>query len=186
MGWCLSTPQQASPTLSYFVVDEVHDEIVLTAAVSGTPNTTVEFEFFVAYDDGVVETEEGAAFCDDANVQLNGSGQGGILISFDRNVVFDASAIGGPFSFAIDFEDRIVATASDSNNAGTSEFSAASHPTLPGDFNLDGNVDGADFVVWAKFNGATNAVYTQGDADFDGNVDSDDYDIWFANYGDTP
>jgi hypothetical protein len=46
-----------------------------------------------------------------------------------------------------------------------------SSAALPGDFNLDGVVDGADYVVWRKGLGTT---YTQ-----------DDYDVWQANFGQT-
>jgi hypothetical protein len=42
-------------------------------------------------------------------------------------------------------------------------------PLLPGDFNLDGSVDAADYVVWRKGLGTT---YTQ-----------TDYNVWCANFG---
>jgi hypothetical protein len=44
-------------------------------------------------------------------------------------------------------------------------------PTLPGDFNLDGSVDAADYVVWRDGLGT---VFTQVD-----------YDIWRAHFGQT-
>jgi probable HAF family extracellular repeat protein len=46
------------------------------------------------------------------------------------------------------------------------------HDTLPGDFNNDGSVDAADYVVWRKGLGTT---YTQGD-----------YDLWRAHFGRAP
>jgi hypothetical protein len=52
---------------------------------------------------------------------------------------------------------------------------------LPGDFNRDGSVDVADFVVWRKSAGQT------GDLSADGNednvVDIDDYTLWRTNFG---
>jgi hypothetical protein len=51
---------------------------------------------------------------------------------------------------------------------GTLRIAAAD---LPGDFNHDGTVDAADYVVWRKGLGTT---YTQ-----------DDYNIWRANFGRT-
>jgi hypothetical protein len=184
----ISSPQQSPPTLSHFVVDEVHDEIVVQANISTAANQTVEVEFFVAYDDGTIVTEEGAVFCDDTSVQANSSGQGSVLFSFGRNVVFQAEAISpSPIAFEIDHEDRLVATATQtSDDAGTSEFSAASHPTLTGDYNLDGNVDTIDYVIWRNNEGATNAVYTQGDGNFDGTVNQADYTIWQSHFGLTP
>jgi hypothetical protein len=44
-------------------------------------------------------------------------------------------------------------------------------PVTPGDYNRDGTVDAADYVVWRKGSGAT---YTQAD-----------YDVWRANFGQT-
>jgi hypothetical protein len=44
-------------------------------------------------------------------------------------------------------------------------------PELPGDFNHNGVVDGADYVRWRDLLGT---VYTQAD-----------YDVWRANFGNT-
>jgi hypothetical protein len=44
-------------------------------------------------------------------------------------------------------------------------------PVTPGDYNRDGTVDAADYVVWRKGLGTT---YTQAD-----------YDVWRANFGQT-
>ncbi len=51
--------------------------------------------------------------------------------------------------------------------------------TAPGDFNLDGVVDAADYTVW-RDNQGTGLI---GDADFDGDADSDDQAVWAAAYG---
>jgi len=54
--------------------------------------------------------------------------------------------------------------------------------TQAGDFNLDGMVDGTDYVLWRKSQGA-GTQYTQGDADFDGDVDASDLGIWRSHFG---
>jgi hypothetical protein len=60
---------------------------------------------------------------------------------------------------------------------------AAVGPAVPGDFDGDGDVDGADFVAWqTNFPTATGAVYQQGDADFDGDVDGADFVVWQTNF----
>jgi hypothetical protein len=54
---------------------------------------------------------------------------------------------------------------------------------LPGDFNRDGSVDAADYVVWrAEFGRAGNLA---SDANEDNAVDADDYAFWRANFGRT-
>jgi hypothetical protein len=56
-----------------------------------------------------------------------------------------------------------------------------------GDFDLDGDVDGADFVAWqTNFPTASGATRAQGDADSDGDVDGADFVVWQTNFPFTP
>jgi hypothetical protein len=60
-------------------------------------------------------------------------------------------------------------------------------PTHPGDFDGDGDVDGADFVAWqTNFPTASGAILAQGDADGDGDVDGADFVVWQTNFPFTP
>jgi hypothetical protein len=53
----------------------------------------------------------------------------------------------------------------------------------PGDFDLDSDVDGADFVAWqTSFPTVTGATLSQGDADGDGDVDGADFVVWQTNF----
>jgi hypothetical protein len=52
----------------------------------------------------------------------------------------------------------------------------------PGDFNSDGDVDGADFVVWQSNFPGTGKNLATGDADGDGDCDGADFIIWQTNY----
>jgi hypothetical protein len=52
----------------------------------------------------------------------------------------------------------------------------------PGDYNLDGNVDAADSVLWKKLKDSNDP---RADGNRDGKVDQADYDIWKANLGQT-
>jgi len=54
--------------------------------------------------------------------------------------------------------------------------------TVTGDFNVDGSVDAADYVLWRKGLGS-GTTYSQGDADLDGDVDSDDLAAWQSAFG---
>ena len=44
----------------------------------------------------------------------------------------------------------------------TGEVTLTAVPSLPGDFNSDGTVDAADYVVWRKTDGTTRAATTPG------------------------
>jgi fibronectin-binding autotransporter adhesin len=60
-------------------------------------------------------------------------------------------------------------------------------PIVPGDFDSDGDVDGADFVAWqTNFPKASFATLSQGDADSDGDVDGADFILWQTNFPSTP
>jgi hypothetical protein len=51
------------------------------------------------------------------------------------------------------------------------------------DFDTDGDVDGADFLVWQRNFGAAGANKSQGDADGNGSVDNNDLNIFKSQYG---
>ncbi len=63
-------------------------------------------------------------------------------------------------------------------------FASSANPFHPADFDLDGDVDGNDFLVWqlgfAKFNG--DATLVDGDANGDGFVDGDDFLLWQSGF----
>lgn len=53
----------------------------------------------------------------------------------------------------------------------------------PGDFDGDGDVDGADFVAWqTNFPLTSGATLAGGDADADGDVDGADFDAWQTHF----
>jgi hypothetical protein len=57
-------------------------------------------------------------------------------------------------------------------------------PTTFADFNVDGRVDGRDFLAWQRGLGKTSGVtLADGDADFDGDVDAADLALWRSAYG---
>jgi hypothetical protein len=60
-------------------------------------------------------------------------------------------------------------------------------PLPPGDYNGNGSVDTADFVIWRKALGQSNMTPSGflADGDGDGQVDQDDYNLWREHYGET-
>ncbi len=54
-------------------------------------------------------------------------------------------------------------------------------PFYPGDYNLDGEVDGADQLIWQNTLGSTRAL--NADGNFDGIIDAADYTVWRDHLG---
>jgi len=52
-----------------------------------------------------------------------------------------------------------------------------------GDYNLNGTVDAADYVMWRKAEGSMVTPFSGADGSGNGAVDEADYDIWRANFG---
>ena len=55
-------------------------------------------------------------------------------------------------------------------------------PALPGDYNRNGTVDAADYVVWRKNNGTTNALPNDPTG---GTIGTAQYNQWRAHFGQT-
>jgi autotransporter-associated beta strand protein len=73
------------------------------------------------------------------------------------------------------------------DTGSTIDLAVLAAPGNDADFNDDGIIDAADYVVWRKFNGATGTGTDQtGDANGDGDVNDLDYDEWFENFGTSP
>lgn len=59
-------------------------------------------------------------------------------------------------------------------------------PGASGDYNRDGSVDAADYVVWRKTNGTSVAsAYAGADGSGNVNVGNEDYTVWRAHFGQT-
>ncbi|TWT78362.1 hypothetical protein Pla123a_11530 [Posidoniimonas polymericola] len=56
-------------------------------------------------------------------------------------------------------------------------------PELPGDYNVNGVVDAADYTIWRDSIDASVAPFTSADGSGNGLVDNADQTVWSANYG---
>ncbi len=66
------------------------------------------------------------------------------------------------------------------------ERAPAPPPITTGDYNLNGVVDAADYVVWRETLSQTVSPSSSGaDGNANGTIDSGDYDFWHARYGNT-
>jgi poly(beta-D-mannuronate) lyase len=54
---------------------------------------------------------------------------------------------------------------------------------LAGDYNSDGHVDAADYVLWRKTSGQNVPHWSGADGNGDGVVDGEDFDVWSENVG---
>lgn len=68
----------------------------------------------------------------------------------------------------------------DFNNLGFT--GTLTSPTVPGDYDFDGDVDGADFVVWQTTFPNPPLTPGAGDGDNDGDCDGADFVIWQTNF----
>jgi T5SS/PEP-CTERM-associated repeat protein len=53
---------------------------------------------------------------------------------------------------------------------------------IPGDYNFDGTVDAADYVVWRKTTGQSGTALAA-DGNNDGDINTDDFNIWRSHFG---
>jgi hypothetical protein len=58
-------------------------------------------------------------------------------------------------------------------------------PELPGDYNRDGVVDNADYILWRKTFGSPVAYGEGADGNINGMIDNGDYGVWETNFGGT-
>jgi Dockerin type I domain len=88
----------------------------------------------------------------------------------------------------------VVTTGFNSSDSGpyTLTFSGPSSvtqlfpPSLSGDYNRDGTVNGADYVLWRRTLNTSVTFFSAADGNGSGTIDSGDFDVWRANFGQPP
>ncbi len=70
-----------------------------------------------------------------------------------------------------------------SSGSGVQDLSSLRNWLTTGDVNLDGAVDGADFLAWQRGVGMADPSYSDGDLNGDGAVDGADLDVWRGAFG---
>jgi hypothetical protein len=88
-----------------------------------------------------------------------------------------------PFVLAVD--QRGVGFGRNVGGVDIGAFELQSAPSLLGDYNRDGSVGAADYVVWRKTMGQSVTTYAGADGDGSGEVDAGDLDVWTQRYGQT-
>jgi hypothetical protein len=128
----------------------------------------------------------------DARPTVTGIGTNTLTLSFTGSGVVGGTLPAGMYQLnfvgnGFVANGRAVDVANDGTQAGgfrEFEFTATTPTPLTGDYNGNGTVDAADYVVWRKSVGQTGAGLP---ADGDGDMDVDDNDrlVWRANFGRT-
>ena len=108
---------------------------------------------------------DGVYDCDDINL-LTGAIADGM-----HDPAFDMTGDG---NVDLDDRDQWLAVAG-------AENLASENPYLLADLDLDGNVDGLDFIAWNANRFTDNTAYCSGDVNADGFVDGMDFIIWNQN-----
>ncbi|MFO0787979.1 MAG: PQQ-dependent sugar dehydrogenase [Pirellulales bacterium] len=99
------------------------------------------------------------------------------VTNIDSSLTPNTGSLGGPASFAEDLYGNLYIVA-----YGTgSVFRINTTQLLTGDYNANGAVDAADYVLWRNTLGSTTSLAADGDRN--GTVDNADYDVWRANFG---
>jgi hypothetical protein len=157
-------------------------------------------QFLITADEGIIET---TGFVNDttnlADEPVSGASPPGTLgeivfspgdvVGFYREVgafldlpisISAVAMVGDPG------EEEEVLLELDATVRASASFYWAFSP-IPGDFDQDGDVDGADLPLWqAGFGTASGAGAAGGDADHDQDVDGADFLIWQRNLGTAP
>jgi hypothetical protein len=121
----------------------------------------------------------------DNDLRMTVFGSDGVtaLASADRAVAGDVESLSGVFLPAAGRYFIQVAGSLDAVQLYQLDLTLVSAASLlQGDFNRDGEVDAADYVVWRK-SLAEHGVGLAADANYDQVVDVADYDIWRRNFG---
>ncbi|MEM8681180.1 MAG: PEP-CTERM sorting domain-containing protein [Planctomycetota bacterium] len=110
----------------------------------------------------------GDTSCDLADIDLltqaTASGSGDLMFDLNGDMLVNQD----------DINEWLVQAGADPGNAGATD----GNPFLNGDANLDGVVDGQDFIEWNNFKFSASDRFSEGDFNGDGVVDGQDFIIW--------
>jgi hypothetical protein len=148
----------------------------------GPHSSSNGLDFF--YDVGGSSDLNGLAFVARWNTTVSDGGQS---LSY-RDVVSVDVTTGDVSRVLFDVEQPLDILADGVGNLLILEYSGgillATPTVLDGDYNRDGTVDAADYVVWRDHMGAEGASLIA-DGNRNGKIDQADYDVWRANFGTT-
>jgi len=147
------------------------------SAAGFAANTTYLFVGKIAGNGAGTNTMQAAIFASGATVDNFASA------SFPWTITAQGSAGFNPVIIQLQFTSLYEASYTVSNVwVGTAADFFALPSAASGDFNADGKVDMADYLVWRKSMGQTGHQLAA-DSNGNGSVDAGDYDAWQKNFG---
>ncbi len=118
------------------------------------------------------------------NKQFTSATLGTAMISVDPATANASISFANLSAGTVDNNDFVAGKTAVSDTSELLIKFDAAVTAIPGDFDSDGDVDGADFLTWqAGFGTTTGATLATGDSDADGDVDGADFLTWQANFG---
>ncbi len=104
----------------------------------------------------------------------------GDFVSFDS--VFSPASLG---QFSATYTLTLSGEDLPDDETQALSLSLTGRAVIPGDYNADGVVDAADYVVWRRGVGQDVFSYRTADGNGDRLIDAADYEVWRANFGTT-
>ena len=138
--------------------------------ITGAANNVQMYQLQVSVDSGIaIEpgdfNADGIFDCADVDALV------GSIVIGDNNEQFDLTGEGVVNGGDLDVWLQL---------AGAANL-ASGNAYLEGDANLDGTVDGGDFVIWNANKFTSSSAWCDGDFNHDGSVDGGDFVLWNAN-----
>jgi autotransporter-associated beta strand protein len=152
-------------------------------SVTGNVAISAGSSLAVDYNGSLIDSLSISGAFNITNATVDFNDLGGGLASGAHVFASYGSLVGSAFATVIDLPTGFSINY---NYLGANQIAlvASAHP---GDFDSDGDVDGADFVAWqTNFPTAGGATLAQGDADGDGDVDGADFVVWQTNFPFSP
>lgn len=176
-GTCTGTTVCTDPVYDYQHVAGAFGGVVVTGGyVYRGPDPSLQGKYFF------LDSGNNADTTND-NYWMANTGPFGTVTNIDSMLVPNAGSTQFPVSFGEDAFGNLYITYIVSGDV----FRIAT-TALPGDYNFDGEVDDADYVVWSASFGTVNTPSDSiqilpADGNGNGTVDAGDYVVWRNNFG---
>ncbi len=140
------------------------------ARITGTANNVQMYEFNLSVMASLVDGDfdnNGLWNCDDINALT------AVVSAMSNDVDYDLNGDG--LVNAADIAEWLV------DGGANNPAATGGNPFLAGDANLDGGVDGEDFLAWNGSKFSANTDWCSGNFNGDANIDGEDFLVWNAN-----